>query len=114
MSTPEMDYPSFVHSRTKKMPTELLDMVHMAMGVSGEAGELLDAVKKTFAYNKPLDRANVLEELGDIIFYVQGMANIMGWDLYEIVEHNREKLTKRYPVGYSDTAAQARADKAEG
>lgn len=38
----------------------------MATGVSGEAGELLDAVKKSVVYKKPLDRENVVEELGDL------------------------------------------------
>lgn len=112
MSTPEMSYSEFVYSRTKKLPTDTLDLVHMAMGVSGEAGELLDAIKKTFVYNKPIDTQNVFEELGDIMFYVQGMANLFGWELGEIIQHNMDKLIVRYPIGYSDEAAQARADKA--
>lgn len=41
------------------------DMLHMAVGVSGEAGELLDAVKKATIYKKPIDRENVIEELGE-------------------------------------------------
>lgn len=42
------------------------DLLHMAVGVSGEAGELLDAIKKATIYNKPLDVENMIEELGDI------------------------------------------------
>ena len=43
--------------------------LHMAIGVSGEAGELLDTIKKFAIYQKPLDFTNLVEELGDIEFY---------------------------------------------
>lgn len=42
--------------------------LHMAIGISGEAGELLDAIKKATIYRKPLDIANVREECGDLLF----------------------------------------------
>ena len=50
-------------------------LVHMAMGVSGEAGELLDAIKKSTIYRKPLDKENIIEECGDILFFTQGILN---------------------------------------
>ena len=107
------NYAKFVASRMKTMDTPLLDIVHMAMGIAGESGELVDAVKKRFAYNKPLDLDNVMEELGDILFYVQGMLLAIGngYTLSALMELNTEKLTRRYPSGYSDADAIARADK---
>jgi hypothetical protein len=48
-------------------------MWHHATGISGEAGELLDAIKKVMIYNKPLDRENVIEELGDLEWYMEGL-----------------------------------------
>jgi hypothetical protein len=47
--------------------------LHMAIGVSGEAGKLFDAIKKFAIYQKPLDFTNLIEELGDIEFYLQGL-----------------------------------------
>lgn len=89
-------------------------MLHMAVGVSGESGELLDAVKKHCVYQKPLDFDNVKEEAGDILFYLTGLLNDMGITLNECIEANREKLSKRYPNKcYSNAAAIARADKIE-
>lgn len=44
--------------------------LHMSIGVAGELGELLDAVKKHVIYEKPLDVVNVVEELGDVWWYV--------------------------------------------
>ncbi len=87
------------------------DLLHNAIGVSGEAGELLDAVKKHIIYGQPLDRANILEELGDLEFYLQGLRNCLLVDREEILRLNVEKLQKRYPVTYTDQAAKTRADK---
>ena len=88
------------------------DMWHMATGIAGEAGELLDAIKKHVVYNKPLDRENVIEELGDLEFYMEGIRQNLGIDRQSTLDLNQEKLLrKRYPNGYSDQAAQDRADK---
>jgi NTP pyrophosphatase (non-canonical NTP hydrolase) len=87
---------------------------HMAIGVSGEAGELLDAIKRHTIYDKPLDRENVVEELGDLEFYLEGLRASIGITREETLEHNKLKLLgKRYASGkYSDEQAIARADKA--
>ena len=87
---------------------------HMATGVSGEAGELLDAVKKSVLYKKPLDRENVVEELGDLRFYMAGLMNALSISEQEILYATNKKLGKRYAAGsYSNAQAQERADKAE-
>lgn len=105
-------YSDFVRDLLKKMPTEKEDLLHTAVGISGEAGELLDAVKKHWAYGKPLDMENVREEIGDIMFYLTAMLNVLGLDEEEIIWANVEKLEARYPgITYSDAAAIARADK---
>lgn len=91
-----------------------LDLLHGSIGVSGEAGELLDAVKKHVIYDKPLDVDNVVEELGDIEFYLRMVRLNIGVTREETLVHNIRKLNKRYPTGYTNAAAQARADKADG
>jgi NTP pyrophosphatase (non-canonical NTP hydrolase) len=88
-------------------------LLHMVVGVSGEAGELLDAIKKVTIYNKPLDLENVIEELGDIEFYLEGLRSSLGITRDQTLEANIAKLSVRYDkLLYSDDAAQARADKA--
>lgn len=87
-------------------------LLHMAVGVSGEAGELLDAIKKGAIYNKPLNRENIIEELGDIEFYMEGLRQGLGITREETIEANIAKLGVRYSSGtYSDKQAQERADK---
>lgn len=90
-------------------------LLHMAVGVSGEAGELLDAVKKGAIYRKPYDRVNLIEELGDLEFYLEGLRQGLGVTREETLAANIAKLGKRYAgFTYSDRAAQQRADKTEG
>lgn len=114
----ESDYVDFVCNLVKPgedviktLTPEKVDLWHMGTGVSGEAGELLDAIKKYVIYNKPLDVENIKEELGDLKFYMTKIMkelNITDEDLRVI---NHKKLIKRYEKGYSDKAAQERKDK---
>ena len=106
-------YEEFVCKLAKKMPDIKTDLVHMTLGISGEAGELTDAIKKHFIYNKELDRDNIVEELGDLEWYMAGMRQLLGISRQYVLNMNVEKLSKRYiDGGYSDAAAIARADKA--
>lgn len=105
-------FSQWVDRLAKPLPPSF-HLMHMALGVAGEAGELVDAIKKRTIYEKPLDVENVKEELGDLLFYMQGIVNAVGLNWDDIVAHNRDKLLKRYPSGsYSNSQAQARADKA--
>lgn len=89
-------------------------LLHMAIGICGEAGELIDAIKKNVIYGKPLDFANVIEELGDIEFYLEGFRQGLGLSREVTILTNMDKLSVRYPdYKYTDTSAITRADKEE-
>jgi NTP pyrophosphatase (non-canonical NTP hydrolase) len=99
----------------ESLDSDKCHLLHMAVGVSGEAGELIDAVKKHVIYGKPLDMENIKEELGDLEFYMEGLRGKLGLTRAEILAANMDKLETRYlDMLYSDSAAQARADKAPG
>ncbi|HQS59939.1 MAG: nucleotide pyrophosphohydrolase [Gallionellales bacterium 35-53-114] len=99
----------------KDMSPARAHLVHMVMGVSGEAGELLDAIKKSAIYNKPIDMENVIEELGDIEFYLEGLRQGLNITREQTLAANIEKLGKRYEgLKYSDVSAQQRKDKQPG
>jgi len=105
-------YDAFVALLFKQLHDQKLDLLHGAVGISGEAGELLDAVKKHWVYNKPLDVTNVIEELGDLRFYMQATMNVLGISEQQVVQENANKLCVRYKqLRYSDEAAQRREDK---
>ena len=107
-----MNFEDNVQRLFVKPEDKTLKLVHAAMGIAGEAGEVVDAVKKHWVYGKPLDTENVLEECGDILFYVSACLNLCGYSLNDAMTHNMDKLNKRYPLGYTDAAAITRADKA--
>ena len=109
----EMPYSQFI-DKLFKHDTPDMEHMHAALGVAGEAGELADAIKKHVVYGKPLDRANIVEELGDLRFYMQQIMNMHQITEEEVLQGNANKLSKRYPKGgYSNEAAIARADKVE-
>jgi len=87
-------------------------LIHMALGISGEAGELLDVLKKHTMYNQPLDVHHLTEELGDLEFYLESLRQAVNITREATLAHNIEKLSIRYSLGkYSNEAAKDRADK---
>lgn len=109
-------YAGFVLGKVKLHKTSQEDFLHGPIGVAKEAGEMLDNAYRHWNYNKPLEdcKENVLEESGDVLFYVQVYLGQVGLTLEDAIQHNIKKLDTRYPDGYSDAAALARADKPAG
>lgn len=70
------------------------------MGLSGEAGEACDIVKKVLFQGHQLDREHVALELGDICWYLALASDAIGYDLEEIMQMNIDKLWGRYPDGF--------------
>lgn len=96
----------------QELTPQKADLLHMAVGISGEAGELLDAIKKHAIYGKELDLDNVIEELGDLEFYMRGIRSVLGVTRRTTLLENVFKLQRRYPVGkYSNENAIRREDK---
>lgn len=106
------EYPLFVKMLFKRFPDVASTVHHAATGIAGEAGEVLDISKKTWANGKPLPVEKLIEELGDMRFYYQAMLEVLGLLDGDIIAYNMDKLRKRYPTGvYSDQAALERKDK---
>jgi NTP pyrophosphatase (non-canonical NTP hydrolase) len=96
----------------KELTPEDCELWHMASCICSEAGELFDAIKKLVIYRKPLDRANVVEELGDLEFYMEGARQVLAITRQETLDANILKLSKRYnELKYSNKSAVKRADK---
>lgn len=81
------------------------DMLHGAIGVATEAGELLDALKRSVYYGQPLDRTNLIEELGDLEWYMAVLRKALDVSQEEVQRINIEKLRARYPEKFTDTHA---------
>ena len=73
-----------------------------ALGMSAEAGEFTEVVKKIILQGKPYTEENVFHmkrELGDICWYIAQACMALDTNFREIMEMNYEKLSARYPEG---------------
>ena len=75
-------------------------LINGVMGLCGESGEAIDIVKKHLAQGHELNREKLIDELGDIAWYIAETATALDVDLEEVLIRNIEKLKKRYPQGF--------------
>lgn len=80
------------------------------LGLNGEAGECIDVVKKTLCQGHELDREHLIEELGDVAWYLAICCEGLGVSLEEVMEKNIEKLRARYPEGFDKARSINRAE----
>lgn len=94
-------YPLFVEKMMPQHNRESNDyMLECAMGMSGESNEILEHFKKYRWHGHELNVEELIDELGDVLFYVVAMMNALNLDASEIMLNNHNKLTKRYPDGF--------------
>ena len=77
------------------------DLLHAVLGMVTEAAELADAIKKEYAYGKPIDNVNIIEELGDILWYIAMATRHLGTSFENLFDVNIAKLRARYPDGFN-------------
>lgn len=80
-------------------------LVHAGMGLTTEVAELVDALKKTVFYGKPLDKVNLKEEAGDILWYLAIVADVCGFTFEECMTINIDKLRARFGDKFTEHAA---------
>lgn len=115
-------YAQFVGEKAASRPTKFERLEHALYGLLTETGEFGDAMKRIKFYNQNFDTVNkegkthndnILEELGDLCFYLQLAVNEYELTLFELMSMNMDKLNKRYKAKFSVEEAAARADKVE-
>ena len=87
----------------RTLPTNFSDVElikNMCFGLGGETGEVLDIFKKYFYQGHSLDKNMIIDELGDIMFYMVNLCTLLDISMINVLEHNIEKLNKRYPKGF--------------
>lgn len=75
-----------------------------ALGLTSEAGEVANLVRKHIEQGHPYDeamRAKLIDEVGDVAWYVARMCRALGISLDEVLAANIAKLQRRYPDGFS-------------
>lgn len=87
-----------------------LNISALANGLTGEAGEVADEIKKFAGHGHWKDGVDLEKEIGDVLWYAAAVAECMGFSLNEIAEKNIAKLEKRYKAGFSTQGSMDRED----
>lgn len=113
------EYADFVNKVTSKPSTDLPTLINRLQelqdlganvpllitashGISAEAGEFTEIVKKILYQGKPYNEANIHHlkiELSDVLFYIQQACSALDTTIDEVIQMNYEKLSARYPEG---------------
>lgn len=75
-------------------------LIDAALGLTGEAGEVADLVKKANYQGHILDKDAIMKELGDVAWYIALACQGLGVTMQEVFQMNVDKLKKRYPDGF--------------
>ena len=106
-SAPSLDYPvlSARLSELEANGANVTQLLTAALGLTAEAGEFTEVVKKIFLQGKPYTEENVFHmkrELGDICWYLAQACMALDTTFDEVIEMNVDKLQARYPGGSFD------------
>ncbi len=86
-----------------KYVSTLMEKTIWAMGVAGEAGEVVEKWKKIVAYKEGKisneDLTELAKELGDVVWYIAVLAHSLGLSFDEIMQQNLQKLADRKKRG---------------
>ena len=102
------DLPQLLSRMTELDVTDDADIPRLltaALGLSAEAGEFTEVVKKIILQGKPYNQDNVFHmkrELGDICWYLAQACMALDTTFDEVIEMNVDKLKERYPGGEFD------------
>lgn len=98
-----MTFAEYEHSahRTINQELTLEDLKHHALlGLGSEVGEIQGIFQKSYQ-GHVVDPENVKDELGDLAWFMSELCFAMGFSFDDVAKHNNEKLTRRYPQGFS-------------
>lgn len=94
-------YPIIVDFTRNKKIGAVEEIKDYLLGLNGECGELTDIFKKILYHGKEYEANDILLELGDILYYLTAICNVLEIDMHEIMLNNNAKLMQRYKDGYS-------------
>ncbi len=89
-------------------------LITAALGLSAEAGEFGDLVKKCLFQGKELNKENrelMIKELGDVMWYLAQGCMALGVTIDDVLWANIDKLEKRYPNGFEVARSENRSQK---
>jgi NTP pyrophosphatase (non-canonical NTP hydrolase) len=104
------DYQATTLQTLKEFDEPYYSLLHLALGVAGEGGEVVELIKKHAFHGHQLDRHKLALEIGDSLFYLAALSHTIGYELSQVMQMNIDKLKARYPNGFSSEASKNRKE----
>lgn len=105
------EYQTAALRTAKDMGSLQQNLIHAALGITSEGGRITGLVQGACVYGKEVNIAALMEEAGDVLWFLSLLAQCIGVTLEDVAKENIRKLKLRFPQGYSDIDAQMRWDK---
>ena len=103
---------------TAEYPGKGRNIIYPVLGLAGEAGEVVERVKKLWrnegitdgkAY-KATDKIAIMKELGDVLWYVASISSELAIPLEFIASENLLKLNERYELNLIKSDSEERGE----
>ena len=94
-------YPAIVMHTVNKSLSHREQIANAIFGICGEAGEVVDVLKKHMFQGHPIDQDHIIEELGDLLYYCTLLMVLLDYNMADTMFNNMDKLIRRYPEGFS-------------
>ncbi len=107
------DYQKLVMRTAKSADGKKDALLNIGLGLTGEAGEVADLIKKNVFHGHGLDNSKLIEEAGDVLFYLAWLADTLDVTFEHIADNNIRKLQRRYPEGFSEERSINRIEQVE-
>lgn len=78
-----------------------MSILHGLVGLSTEVGEIAEEMHAALAEGRELNMGNIVEETGDLMWYLALILRECGVSFEDAAKKNIEKLSKRYPDGFT-------------
>ena len=94
------DYQRMAMRTAGEYETDYDQLRNAAYGLNGEAGEVIDLLKKHEFQGHDLPKEKLIDECGDVLWYCALLADALGFTLEAVMNRNIDKLRRRYPDGF--------------
>lgn len=85
-------------------------LIEVGLGITGEAGEVADMIKKHVRQGHALDKERLAKELGDVAWYLALGCRVLNVPMEVVLQANIDKLAARYPNGFETAKSINRAE----
>ena len=93
-------YRERAQARSRNLEDFTQNLLLCGLGAAEEAGEVAGIVKKHVFHGKPFSRDHFIDEIGDVLWYLDRALAAVDCTLEMALSLNDLKLEQRYPNGF--------------